>query len=749
MNYPNYLLLFLLLCFSPILKGQELIELEQTITYSANKSYPLFHDIILPKNIPNRQKVLLIEFSTEPFAITNVDDKAVGKFEFPPSKEPTKLVIRSTILQYPIDFESAVKKDTNKDDDKNLEAYLKPEKHIQANHKKIKDKAKEFNGKSEEAIVRKIFDFVVERMERSIQYGSGNEQNALRALRIGKGDATGYSELMVALCRAKGIPARMVMGLVDADNRRYPWHNWVEVYLKKYGWVSFDPNIADCHYKKCTTTFDHLNKDYVFFDYENLANWEKSPDYAPQPYVDTRRTFSTKNILDENYQKAQTNFSNFEYDEALVILDSFINMGFHPLNYHQLKTKILCYKGELQLAQQSLHLLEKKSETKSEQQQLLYLKAIWYAYQKDYNNTYTMLEKWSKDFKYKNIVVTILKNEEAFKPLAQEEKFKNLLKTEDVSFYQSFNSFGKLYTKDPANIGLSAIPTVIDPSSFISSKQFESHYANKLAKVQNIKFITLKNNPKSLNELFEFDKRGNPVYYINSKIGWETSYDETDRKTSHTDFVILDEKITPTRKYFYEYEKDLVKIFACNGDCNKENAYLFYQISLVEVGKKWKVEEFNETGNISRWANYSLDDKNRLIQIKGVQYDEPVTIKYLYDDSDHTMEARLILQGNYIVMEKYQFTPDGNILSQHKPTPFHKDLIINRFEYDELGRLDYYHFLIDNIKNGVSNTITYDYEQDIYIKKKSMTTISGSKIKSSARKPRTRELKYSYEFWEK
>lgn len=749
MRNSNYLLLLFFICFQPILHGQELIELQQINTYAANKNEPILHDILLPKNIPNRQKVLLIEFSIEPFAITNLNGNAIGKFEIPPSDQPTNLIIRSTILQYPIDFENAsAKKDLAESSKKNLEKYLKPEKHIQSNNRKIKAKANEFNGNSQEVIVRKIFDFVVDRMTPSMRFSYSAEQDALKSLRVGKGDATAYAELMVALCRAKGIPARMVLGLVDADKRASPWHNWVEVYFKKYGWVSFDPRFADCNNKKCNTTFDNLIKDYTFYSNERFPIWHKSSDYAPRPYINNKSSFSARNILDENFQKALTHLNNFEYDDALVLLDSFITMGFNPLNYHRLKTQILCYQGNLQAAQQSLYFLEKKSKTKNEKHQLLYLKAIWYTYKEDYNNTYAMLEQWSEDIKYKYQVIGILKNEKAFKPLAQEEKFKNLLKTEDISFYKSFSTFGKLKTKDPANFGLTSIPNVINPSEYLSSQPFESYYANKLAKVQNIKFIKVTNANNTLSQLYEFDKKGNPVYYFNIGKGWEAKYDETDRKISHTDFVVLDKKITPTTKYFYDYEENLVSIRSCNGDCKKDNAKPFYQISLVEAGKKWKVEEFNEAGEIDSWATYSLDDKNRLIKIEGVQYNLPVSIEYRYDDSDYTMESRLILQGNYIVMEKYQLTPNGNILSQNQPTPFHKKLTIKRFEYDELGRLDYNHLLVDDVNNRVSNTMTYTYDQDIYLKTKSLTFINGNSIKSSSKKPGTMKFNYSYEFWE-
>ncbi len=44
---------------------------------------------------------------------------------------------------------------------------------------------------------------------------------------------------MTALCRAKNIPARVVVG--DFLRNYDTAHNWVEIYFDKYGWVAYDP----------------------------------------------------------------------------------------------------------------------------------------------------------------------------------------------------------------------------------------------------------------------------------------------------------------------------------------------------------------------------------------------------------------------------------------------------------------------------------------------------------------------------
>jgi hypothetical protein len=59
-----------------------------------------------------------------------------------------------------------------------------------------------------------------------------------------KGDCTEYAVLTAALCRAAGIPARVVVGYVYVDYYNFKWnifvpHAWVEVYIADK-WVGLD-----------------------------------------------------------------------------------------------------------------------------------------------------------------------------------------------------------------------------------------------------------------------------------------------------------------------------------------------------------------------------------------------------------------------------------------------------------------------------------------------------------------------------
>jgi transglutaminase-like putative cysteine protease len=79
---------------------------------------------------------------------------------------------------------------------------------------------------------RAVYDWVAANLEYAGYLP--DDLGALRALEGRRGDCTEYATLAVALCRANGIPARMMGGYVcdrDAAPRAADYHNWAEVCL--------------------------------------------------------------------------------------------------------------------------------------------------------------------------------------------------------------------------------------------------------------------------------------------------------------------------------------------------------------------------------------------------------------------------------------------------------------------------------------------------------------------------------------
>jgi len=71
---------------------------------------------------------------------------------------------------------------------------------------------------------------------------------APKVLARGSGSCSEYSYVMIAMCRAAGLPARYVGSLVVRRDRA-SWddvfHRWVEIYLPGYGWIPVDPSRGD------------------------------------------------------------------------------------------------------------------------------------------------------------------------------------------------------------------------------------------------------------------------------------------------------------------------------------------------------------------------------------------------------------------------------------------------------------------------------------------------------------------------
>lgn len=70
---------------------------------------------------------------------------------------------------------------------------------------------------------------------------TGVASKAAEALRLGNGVCQDHAHLMLACCRARGIPARYVSGYIDPGSVPHAAsHAWVDVWLGNQGWVSID-----------------------------------------------------------------------------------------------------------------------------------------------------------------------------------------------------------------------------------------------------------------------------------------------------------------------------------------------------------------------------------------------------------------------------------------------------------------------------------------------------------------------------
>lgn len=125
--------------------------------------------------------------------------------------------------------------------------YLQPEDKVESTHPEITAKARELTAglanNTEKA--RAIFAFV----QQYITYGGANSnKGALSALRTRTGVCEDYAALFVALCRASGIPARIVYGqAANQNNGGFYGHAWAEFFLPTHGWIPVEPTVTSPH----------------------------------------------------------------------------------------------------------------------------------------------------------------------------------------------------------------------------------------------------------------------------------------------------------------------------------------------------------------------------------------------------------------------------------------------------------------------------------------------------------------------
>jgi len=216
----------------------------------------------IPQTIPDRQEIHEVEYSEEPTRIFDKSGTKYAEFVFrkPPNQFRLEIKVKATLLRY--DLATARKKDKEQlPEDEDPNQFLMDEKYIEKNSPLIEQAAQKIEGSTQTAIVRKLYDYVVN----NVQYVDfKQEKGAVKTLQKKQGACTEYSDLFVALCRAKGIPARVVKGYVS-EVVFLPQHAWAEVYFKEYGWVPFDLTYGDVEQKPLRDrNFENLKPIYVY-----------------------------------------------------------------------------------------------------------------------------------------------------------------------------------------------------------------------------------------------------------------------------------------------------------------------------------------------------------------------------------------------------------------------------------------------------------------------------------------------------
>lgn len=224
---------------------RNIVELDLSYDFSVHReTFRISFVVILPETIPGRQNILGIKYSPKPTRIFNKNGNRYAEFVFikPDRQEKVKINIKAELFRYDL-LTAREKRGKDSFEGTGLNDFLKHEKYIEKDHAEIQQIAESIDGQTEIDIVKNIYNYVIEHME----YTTHNDKDwgAVKALQFRKGDCTEYSDLFVALCRAKNIPARFAAGYTVRFDNKSPKHNWAEVFLQDYGWVPFDPSWGD------------------------------------------------------------------------------------------------------------------------------------------------------------------------------------------------------------------------------------------------------------------------------------------------------------------------------------------------------------------------------------------------------------------------------------------------------------------------------------------------------------------------
>jgi transglutaminase-like putative cysteine protease len=229
----------------------------QYALYSFNYTLSLTSDVAreirlnctIPTNTPNFQDIQIVNYSIDPMSVIfDENNNTIAGFVIslvPGTVSGVSIMVLAKLNKTSYSVSKSVPYDTSS---QIYQQYTKPEEYVESNNQQIIEVAQNLaTGDIDPVNVsRTICTWV----HQNLTYSgfSSSARGALWALTTGNGDCTEYSDLFIALCRARGIPARFIDGIsLQSINSwgNQSWekigHDWAEVYFQDVGWVWVDP----------------------------------------------------------------------------------------------------------------------------------------------------------------------------------------------------------------------------------------------------------------------------------------------------------------------------------------------------------------------------------------------------------------------------------------------------------------------------------------------------------------------------
>ncbi len=261
-----------------IKKFQKYIFRYNYVIHSEGQIDNIIFKMPIPSDENEKQYISSLKISPAPKRTYHDGVNNIAEFNFknvPSGKINITVEGLANLRTYDLNTAKALNKNISKE--KDLKRYLNSEVLIESDDNYIKRIARKIEGKTQEEIVKNIFEYT----QKNLKYTPfpGNI-GALEALKTKKGKCAEYSAVMTALCRAKKIPARIVCGNIAREKEQK--HNWVEVYFDKYGWVAYDPTVRETiiniyHNGKLIRQESRLDSSNAYMQYIASSRNEFSP----------------------------------------------------------------------------------------------------------------------------------------------------------------------------------------------------------------------------------------------------------------------------------------------------------------------------------------------------------------------------------------------------------------------------------------------------------------------------------------
>jgi transglutaminase-like putative cysteine protease len=218
--------------------------------------------VALIRNFPPYQEVQSMEISPKDYELV-VDEYGNHYAEFDFSRQPAG--ISQTVK---IDYHVVVNElayDLSLCQGDLLDEFIQPELHIESANPQIVALASNLSQGTGTVCqqVRAFYDYIGSEL---VYTSNGENWGAQAALGPMGADCTEYTDMLVALSRAQGIPARYFEGLLYLDRGTDAIakieHAWPDVYMPSVGWVAMDPTLGRVLVNR-ETYFAHYTPDHI------------------------------------------------------------------------------------------------------------------------------------------------------------------------------------------------------------------------------------------------------------------------------------------------------------------------------------------------------------------------------------------------------------------------------------------------------------------------------------------------------